>query len=170
MMKTSLLAVAGVLAIGAAAAPLLAEDAPPAGRMGHGIEAMFDRADVDKDGTVTEAEIAAAREDRFKTADSDGNGTISREEFDAMMDQRMSERRDRMFAHLDANSDGVLSEDERPEQRRGLMRADADGDKVVTRAELDAWVKDHPRHEGRRPKHGHGHDCGHEGPAPTPAP
>lgn len=96
--------------------------------------AHFAEADANGDGELTREEMRAARGDRGRDGppngnaahgqhgehgehqgggerrananpiDADGNGTINRAEFDAMGE--------RMFARLDANSDGVIGSDE----------------------------------------------------------
>ena len=92
---------------------------------------MFERLDVDRDGSITQAEISAMGQripgqggqqaggagrgggrgagmmlQMFATADSDGDSQISREEMRASATER--------FREQDRNSDGVVSADERP--------------------------------------------------------
>ncbi|NKF24601.1 EF-hand domain-containing protein [Solimonas marina] len=65
----------------------------------------------------------------LKAIDTDGNGAISRAEASAALHQQ--------FAHLDANHDGVISEDEFVTARLAQFdAADTDGNGELTRAEL----------------------------------
>lgn len=71
--------------------------------------------------------------DRLMEMDTNGDGAIS------MAEARTA--REAMFARLDANHDGFISADERPEgadMRGGRMleRADTDSDGRISRAEL----------------------------------
>lgn len=126
-----------------------------------GRDAMFARMDANSDGNVTAEEGRAARramfeqmreqrgeqrgerrQARWDRQDADSNGSISRDEFLA----RPSEH----FTRLDANNDGQISADERPqrpergergqrgERRGGFMGADANNDSVLSRAEFAA--------------------------------
>ena len=76
-----------------------------------GPDRIFDKIDSDGDGIITETEAAAAPRpgrggqffiDRF---DQDGDGLVSLEEFP---------RTEALFAMLDADGDGYISEDETP--------------------------------------------------------
>lgn len=71
--------------------------------------------------------------EQFMQLDTDGNGSVSRAE---------AERgRAAMFARLDANRDGALSEAERASGGRSaqaLSRADSNGDGAISRAEAMA--------------------------------
>ena len=85
--------------------------------------------------------------DMFMAADTDHDGKVSRTEFDTARAAR--------FAQMDANHDGQLSGDEIPHwgpppgangggsgggehHGGGMMRADTNGDGVISRAEYDA--------------------------------
>lgn len=99
---------------------------PPAGSRGEGAsprgpqtledmerraEERFARLDTDNDGVVTLAEIEAAggRGGRMLArSDADGDGRITRAEARAGTAD--------MFRRMDANGDGVISEDERPQR------------------------------------------------------
>lgn len=165
MKKTVLLA--GIAAL--AAAPLIAQNMP--GHEGHGMnmeKAPMTRADIEarvkthfaemdanKDGTVTQAEIGAARAARmtkmhdtmFAKLDADKNGSISRAEFDAHHQRMMSgdtPSPNRMEGHhgmkMGMGHDG---------DRRGAMEghlfgmADANKDGKVTQAEATTAALTH---------------------------
>ena len=82
----------------------------------------FDRMDADNDGVITTAELEARQADRpgggrrgfgggKMRADADGDGRINRAESRAAVAER--------FARMDANGDGMISEDERPQRGGG---------------------------------------------------
>lgn len=142
-----------------AALPAWAEGGQKGGHGAMMLEA-FDAIDADKDGKLTEAEIAAFRAARFATADADKNGLLSAEELAAMhmseMSGRMAERSARMIEHLDTDADGQLSAAElaeMPKRRSPFARADADSDGAISKAELEMMIE---KHGGKG--HGHGHD------------
>jgi len=117
--------------------------------------ARFATLDTDRDGQLSREEMHAGRDQRRgerheptrgdhhghpdghgpEDADANNDGAITREEFLA----RPSE----MFARLDANSDGVISADERPQRGdRGVRgdrpERDANGDGQISREEFSA--------------------------------
>ena len=117
------------------AGPALAQTPPPGGGQGGGMgrgmgppaaltdvpawaDRIFDRLDADQDGAVTGQELAVLSSGpaaamgggrmrrMIAQSDSSNDGRISREELTAGAE--------RMFNRMDANGDGVLSDDERP--------------------------------------------------------
>ncbi|MBY6202538.1 EF-hand domain-containing protein [Maritalea mobilis] len=100
-----------------AALPAVAQDqAPLPQATGPNADLMFDRFDIDGDGTITRAEIENAPQLRFEAADADGNGTLDRDELIArgteMAQARVALGVDRMIAAADADEDGALSAEE----------------------------------------------------------
>jgi hypothetical protein len=83
----------------------------------NGGEAHFAAADADGDGRLTPEEAQAARKAKcearagrlFGRFDGDGDGVVTREEF--------SSARGAFFDGLDANGNGIIDEDERPQHR-----------------------------------------------------
>jgi hypothetical protein len=87
-MKKQVLA---ALAVSLLAAPVFAQDAPPAGehKGPHGGPNRFiEKVDTDKDGKVSRAEFQAKGDAMFKEADADGDGFITKEEAKASHDKR----------------------------------------------------------------------------------
>ena len=96
----------------------------------------FDKIDTNHDGKLTVDEIQAAHREaaakHFAAKDTDKDGKLSRAEVAKMPDP--------MFARLDANHDGFLTPDElaqghRGHGEKGFLRADTNGDGVISRDE-----------------------------------
>ena len=149
------MALFGAALIGAAA-PALAQPGPPPGPRGErGPGMMFDRIDANKDGRVTWEEAWAYVQARFAAADTDKDGRLTQAEMAAArpmgghhgrpggraeggpppgMRERMLGM---MFRGLDANRDGFVTLDEaRPMAEARFRAMDANGDGAVTRDEL----------------------------------
>ena len=75
---------------------------------------MFDAADADGDGRLTQDEIDKLRNDLHAAHDADGDGNLDLEEFE-----------------------GLWHETTRPLTVRAFQTLDTDGDAIVTRAEYD---------------------------------
>ena len=101
--------------------------------------AMFDAVDADRDGTVSQAELDKAREDRgaaLAAHDADGDGKLGLEE----------------FARL-------WSETTRPLTVRAFQRLDTDGDAAVSRSEYERPLAGIAERRDRRDHH---HDRHHD--------
>ncbi|NJM84323.1 MAG: calcium-binding protein [Tabrizicola sp.] len=138
--RKTVLVLAVILATGAATTAL-AERGEPRGAM---LMDAFDAMDADKDGKVTEAEIADHRRATFTAADADGNGLLSVQELKQMgkaADEVRQDRRvARMMERMDADGDGSLSASELSAMQGSRMfaRVDADKDGAITKAEVEA--------------------------------
>jgi Ca2+-binding EF-hand superfamily protein len=103
----------------------------------------------------------------FDRADTDKNGSVSREEFDVekarftgeggKMHERQAKRAERAgerITKLDADKDGAVSKEEFLKEKPAMFeRADADKDGKITKAEFDA-AGDKMRAEGKK-RHEH---------------
>lgn len=72
----------------------------------------------------------------FDAADADGDGKLSREEWRELPRAARDAGRERMFARLDDNGDGVLEAAEFAPNVERLRALDADGDGRLTRREM----------------------------------
>ena len=102
---------------------------PGAGRRGGIVgEGMLQRVDTNGDGLISKAENRAAAEARFARMDANGDGTIGADERGKGKWKRGGGRRGEGATH-DAGRSGM---------KHGAIKADANGDGVITRAEFDA--------------------------------
>lgn len=124
------------LLLAAAAVGLSAVAAPAAAHRGlH----LFRQADADKDGKVTRAEFAAARNARFAGIDTDKDGVLEVSELRAWKRSWPSRVRDARFKALDADGDGRIGAEEFVAQRKAAFAGiDSDKDGAVGKAEFDA--------------------------------
>ena len=93
----------------------------------------FEELDADGSGEITSDDFAALRERRFAELDTNGDGSVTKEEFTAANMARSAERAERMFDRLDADGDGVLSQDVLAGQGRG----DRGGARMLERFDTD---------------------------------
>ena len=127
-------------------------DAPPTvgDDCGHSqrptVAEVFARSDVSQDGVLTEEELPAEVWERLSAADADGSGGITLDELSAYRPEGgpHGERHGGpgdadVFERFDENGDGLLTEDELPEQAwLRLASVDSDGDGAVSVDELAA--------------------------------
>ena len=119
------------------------------------------RADVDGSGTISEAEFLARAADRpapaeaFAAMDRDDDGYVTRRELRSHMIERMAERR---LARVDADGDGMVSEDEfiaraesAPTPQERFAKRDRNDDGVLT---ADEMGRRHADRSGKRRGHG----------------
>lgn len=146
MNKKSLALAAATIALGASGAAFAqAPTRAPAADLTRAAFAeransVFERMDVNRDGTINQADRAAKQAERFAKIDSNGDGEVSQAEMQAAQYARktkMAERRaareaksgDRMaqrFARLDTDGSGTISQAEMQSERgkRGEARAE----------------------------------------------
>jgi len=122
-LKYGLLGGAAALAV-AMALPALSQAEP--GKGGHGAF-LFEKADTDKSGDISKAEMQAAAEARFNAADTNGDGVLTKEESEAAKQEfhkKVSKYRGdpaERFAAADADGDGKLTLDEMKEDAAKRM-------------------------------------------------
>ncbi|WP_309668375.1 EF-hand domain-containing protein [Tabrizicola sp.] len=116
----------------------------------------FDSIDTDKDGKVSEAELAAFRAAEFAAADTNFDGMLSAEELTQKQLARMAEtaamRSAKMIEERDDNGDGSLSADEMDQsvQESRFSRIDQDDDGAISKDEAEEALK---RFADNRKKH-----------------
>jgi len=113
----------------------------------------FEQLDRNRDGLITPSELS--RRSLFAALDTDGNGEITLfeagealKEFNEKLSERSVRTREggdyalKLFERLDANRDNRLTADEvAPQLALRLTRADRNGDRVLTRAELESALQ-----------------------------
>ena len=109
---------------------------------------MFDRADADKNGMLSEAEVLAAAGTIFTRRDANKDGALDTADADAMKSKDHSEkghgkggeeRAERMLKRLDADGDGKVSQAEMLAQAtKTFDRFDTDKNGEVSKAEVQA--------------------------------
>lgn len=105
----------------------MADFMPGAGRRGGGMgERMLGRIDTNGDGLISKTENRAAAEARFARMDANGDGTIAADERGKGMGRWKRGRGGEEGARRDG-----------PRSMGHGMKADANGDGVITRAEFD---------------------------------
>ena len=151
MRTKTLTAIIAALTIGAvsaaAVAPALAFGGKH-GQRGPGPLINFEEIDANSDGKITPEELAEHRAARFAEKDTNGDGLLSPEEMAAAAIKRVTEnapkRFERMLDRADADGDGMISLAELPgEERSARMfdRLDSDGDGAISVEEMEKMKK-----------------------------
>jgi len=68
--------------------------------------------DVDKDGSITRAEVDQVLSEKFATADTDGDGMLTTDEMSTAHEQRKQQHISERFAEIDVDGDGSLNLEE----------------------------------------------------------
>lgn len=125
----------------------------------------FKAVDTDGDGKISQTEMKTWHEARLKAADTNGDGFVDAAEMKAQMLARIEARLDEMvqrrIERKDTDKDGKLSPAEMmPANADEVMfaRLDANADGSVTQDEIDAMqARMQERMKGGERGHGHGH-------------
>lgn len=122
--------------------------------------------DANGDGDISKAEVEAFQAKIFTEADANKDGSLTLAEMtahhEAMEAKRKTERQQAMFAKLDTDGNGKISQAEFASQSgpmRGMERMDTDGDGTVTEEEREAARAMMKEHRGK---------WGHRGDGPPP--
>ena len=98
---------------------------------------LMETFDTDGDGSVSQAEIDAARAERLQEFDADGDGALSLEEYEALWLDAMRERMVDRFQDHDDDGDGVVTLEEFSERYDGVVaRRDRNGDGVLNQDDM----------------------------------
>jgi hypothetical protein len=99
--------------------------------------ALLSTADLNNDGVVTHDEFLATRSGIFRTIDANASGGLDPAEFTTALDERVKRFANRAFARVDANDDGVVSQDEWDSApTRAFDRLDSNNDKILSSEEI----------------------------------
>lgn len=112
---------------------------------GHGKGNLFERADRNGDGKVTQAEAAELEATRFTKTDANSDGFLTKEEMRGAFKAHHGDPKahgEERFAKKDKNSDGKLTADEVPRMPQEFFtKVDADKDGALTKAEFEQFFQ-----------------------------
>lgn len=123
---------------------------------------LIEKLDTNGDGSITKAEVEAAKAAKFAAADANGDGGLTMAEMEAFREaeraRMMEAMKTRMFNENDANGDGVISIDEFDSRGMPLFdHVDANDDGILTAEEMTAMREKgdwHHRRGGPGGSHG----------------
>ena len=109
---------------------------------------VFEAADADGDGRLSQAEIDALRNDLLAAHDADGDGNLDLEEFAGLWQETTRPLTVRIFQMLDTDGDAIVTRAEYDRPLAAIVtRLDRDGDGGLSIT--DRWFDDDDR-DGRR--------------------
>lgn len=118
---------------------------------------LLQRLDQDADGKISRQELQAHALERFDAADADKNGSVSREEISQLRSAKKAERQAKHAARMqaaDKNADARWSMDELSKMpQRVFAKLDRDGDGMLTEQELQAHHERKAKRRGERAEH-----------------
>lgn len=143
MKRALIISTTAALGLAMLATTATAHDDQKGGKRGgpRGPQIEFSEIDTDSDGKITQAEMDAHRQARFDAMDTNSDGSLSTEELLAAREGAKEKRMARMIQRMDANNDGVLTVDEMgPKGDKGDMFAklDTDGDGAISEEEMNS--------------------------------
>jgi Ca2+-binding EF-hand superfamily protein len=146
-LRTALASLA-LLSIGTLVPALAADPAPAPTGGAVAFQEEFKRADVNKDGKLSEEEAVAAgffTDGSFKDVDEDKNGTVTLFELGDALQQRLRQWTSD-GERADTDKDGYVSEDEAEAAGPSFLdifkRANRDGDGRIARDKFDVYVRE----------------------------
>jgi len=147
------------LIAGAVAMPAMADGHGDHRKGGERMKNAVKQMDANNDGVISfdEFRMPNGRDAPEMRMDANGDGEITRDEVSQVATQRTEELLTR-FDALDADGDGVVTQNER--RRAAFNRMDSDGDGQITRSEFREARKDRRRMMQERGGH-RGHGKGH---------
>lgn len=109
-------------------------------------ERLFERFDVNQDGTITQVEIDEMRSSRLAEFDEDGDGSLTLEEYQVLWMDAMRPRMVRGFQRLDTDGDAVVTVEEFVEPFDSMVRRlDRNDDGEITQDDLRRRPRDRDR-------------------------
>lgn len=127
-------------------------DGPGFGQGGRGFEALIERFDTNKDGSIAKTEVEAVLAGQIATFDKDGDGSLSLTEYQALWLDQMKEPVVRSFQAEDKDGDAKLTAAELNDRLDQLVRRlDRNSDGTVDAGELEARGPDHAGRQGPPP-------------------
>lgn len=152
-MKKTILATLAAALIASVAVPAMAAKSNDGPRHGPRIERLMERFDADRDGAVMLEEVSAHRLAMFESADTDKSGSLSQDElkaFGELRKQQRDENREERRAERKALKDGANDDGEKMGKR-----ADRDG-KMGKHGDRDGRMAGKRGGEGRHEGRGEG--------------
>ena len=100
----------------------------------------FARADADKNGRLTLAELSPPAGRRFLKLDADGDKAVSRAEIEAKLMDSLQKRVSRMLDQMDTDKNGTITQAELDGAMKAKFeKADGNGDGELTLEEAQAY-------------------------------
>jgi len=108
---------------------------------GHGIDAVFEQHDTNKDGFITKDEMNGNWAGRFGEMDANKDGKLSKDELQQVMSDMRDNRMGMMMDRVDSDGDGQISEAEVTNFALKMFRkADGNKDGSVTMDEMGSMM------------------------------
>ena len=105
-------------------------------------EKTVQKLDANKDGRITPDEIKPRMLKRFTMFDSNGDKSVTAQEFEAVLQKRAEQRRQRLFALIDVNKDGTITQAEYERLTDDMFdKADTDHNGGMDLAELKGFKR-----------------------------
>ena len=117
----------------------------------------FSDMDLNSDGNLTMNELQTMKSNRFEATDTNSDDVLTRDELIEQGQARVEQHVDKLLERRDANGDGALSRDEmRGGHDRGsrlFEHADADSNGLISEEEFDAAIEKLKSRHGKHRRH-----------------